>query len=121
MTVAPFVLHYLRRLVKRPGLVLFLTAVPVSLALVEFWAFGPSAGGKPGGAAGAVPVIFVDLDHGVSSRWLASCTTDGFGKEALSVSAIDLMSTARAEFDSGTYAAMIVAPVVFSRSAAALP
>jgi hypothetical protein len=41
--------HHLRRLIRRPALVLFLTAVPLTLAFVESAAFGPAttANGTP--------------------------------------------------------------------------
>ena len=73
--------HHLRRLVRRPVLVLFLTAVPLTLAFVESAAFGPAA--TTSGAPPPVPVLFADEDQSGASKALEACVTDGIADVAV--------------------------------------
>jgi len=105
--------HHLRRLVRRPALVLFLTAVPLTLAFVESAAFGPTA--AINGAPPPVPVLFADEDRSGASRALEACVTDGIGKDPLAVTSMDSRAAAEAVFRRGDDAALIVAPAGFER------
>ncbi len=69
-TVLIIARHHLLRLIRRPVLVLFLAAVPLTLAFVESAAFGPPAGA---GALAPIPILLVDEDHSPSSQALAAC------------------------------------------------
>ena len=105
--------HHLRRLIRRPVLVLFLTAVPLTLALVESAAFGPAA--AAGGALPAVAVLFADEDRSAASQALEACVTDGIGKEPLAVTSTESRAAAEPIFRRGDHAALIVAPAGFER------
>src|SRR5262245_10941883 len=106
--------HHLRRLVRRPALVLFLTAVPLTLAIVESAAFGPAA--TPDGAPAPVPVLFADEDQSGASRALEACVTDGIGKDPLAVTSMESRAAAEPVFRHGGHAALIVAPAGFERA-----
>jgi ABC-2 type transport system permease protein len=105
--------HHLLRLFRRPALVLFLAAVPLTLAFVESAAFGPPAG--PGTLA-PVPILLVDEDRTSSSQALGACVTDGIGKDPVAVSAVETTEKASQLYRSGEYAAMIVVPAGFEHN-----
>jgi ABC-type multidrug transport system permease subunit len=105
--------HHLRRLVRRPALVLFLTAVPLTLAFVESAAFGPAASAN--GAPPPVPVLFADEDQSGASRALEACVTDGIGKDPLAVTSVESRAAAEPVFRRGAHAALIVASAGFER------
>ena len=59
--------HHLRRVARRPGLVLLLLAVPFTLSVIEYAAFGPMA---TRGALPQVTVLLLDEDDSLASRAL---------------------------------------------------
>lgn len=102
--------HHIRRLVRRPGLVLFLAAVPLTLAFIESAAFStaPRSGGAP-----PVPVLFADEDHSDASRAMEACATDGIGKDPLAVTHVESQAEGEQVFHLGDHTALIVAPAGF--------
>jgi ABC-type multidrug transport system permease subunit len=99
--------HHLRRLLRRPWLVVFLAAVPLSLVFIESAAFGPAvaAVGMP-----AVPVLFADQDGTPASRSMEGCVTDGIGKEPVAVTHVPNPDEGMVLFRRGEHAAFIVVP-----------
>src|SRR5436190_9563785 len=53
MTPLLIAAHHLRRIVRSPGLILILAAVPLTLAAIEYAAFGPTV------ASGRLPPITI--------------------------------------------------------------
>ncbi len=72
--VIAIALHHLKRTAKNPGLILLLLAIPVSIATIEYAAFGGTA------ASGKLPpikVLFLDEDDSFVSRGVPQVFTGG--------------------------------------------
>jgi ABC-type multidrug transport system permease subunit len=102
--------HHLRRMVKSPGRVLLMAAVPVTLALVEYAAFGQSV------ASGKLPpiqVLFIDEDKTFASSAVPQFFAGGPMKDSFTIRTIDDRQEARRLFEKGDASALIVAPKGF--------
>src|SRR5262245_7803373 len=89
--------HHLLRIVRSPGLVLVLLAIPVTLAALEYAAFGPTI------AAGKLPpitVLILDEDRTFVSGGVPSLFT-GAGplKDMFRTATVDSRDAARAMFE----------------------
>lgn len=103
-------LHHLRRTVKSPGRVLLMAAVPVTIALVEYAAFGQTA------ASGKLPpitVLFLDEDKTLASSAVPQFFAGGPMKDSFTVRSIDDRGEARRLFEKNEAAALIAAPKGF--------
>ncbi|MGH9198221.1 MAG: ABC transporter permease, partial [Acidimicrobiia bacterium] len=102
--------HHLRRMVKNPGLVLLLMAIPTTLALIEYAAFGPSA------ASGKLPpikVLFLDEDGTFASRSVPQFFAGGPMKDYFELANVDSRQSARRPFERNQASALIVVPKGF--------
>ena len=102
--------HHLWRLVRNPGLVLLLMAIPVTLAVIEYAAFGQTA------AAGKLPpvkVLFLDEDDTLLSAAVPQVFSGGPAKDLFELAQIDAREEARDQFRRGQASALIVVPKGF--------
>ncbi len=103
-------LHHLGRLARRPGLVLLLVAVPVTLAFIEYAAFGS------GVASGKLPpmrVLFIDEDGSFASRFVPEFFSGGTLKDVIVTATAADRDAARRAFLANDAAALIVIPKGF--------
>jgi ABC-2 type transport system permease protein len=103
-------LHHLRRMVKSPGRVLLMAAVPVTIAVLEYAAFGRTA------ASGKLPpiaVLFIDEDKSFASNAVPQFFAGGPLKDSFTVRTIESREEARPLFEKNEAAALIVAPKGF--------
>ena len=99
--------HHLRRVVKNPGLVLVMLAIPVTIALIEYGAFGHTA------AVGKMPpttVLFLDEDDTLVSGALPQVFSGGPAKDFFELSQVPDKAEAVRQFKRGQAAALIVVP-----------
>jgi ABC-2 type transport system permease protein len=99
--------HHLRRTVKSPGRVLLMAAVPVTIAILEYAAFGPTV------ASGKLPpisVLFIDDDKTFASSAVPQFFAGGPMKDSFTVRTIDDRAEARRLFEKNEASALIVAP-----------
>ncbi|MEW5983279.1 MAG: ABC transporter permease [Acidobacteriota bacterium] len=102
--------HHLRRLVRNPGLVLLLMAIPVTLAVIEYGAFGQIA------AQGKLPpvkVLFLDEDDTLLSGAVPQVFSGGPAKDLFELAQANSRDEAREQFTRGQAAALIVVPEGF--------
>jgi len=102
--------HHLRRIAGNPGLVLLLAAIPVTLALIEYAAFGPSA------ASGKLPpikVLFLDEDDTFASRAVPQFFAGGPMKDSFELATTDSRESAKRLFQQSAASALIVVPKGF--------
>ncbi|MBI4161159.1 MAG: ABC transporter permease [Acidobacteria bacterium] len=106
--VLTIALHHLNRVRRNPGLILLLLAVPFTLAVIEYFAFGKTA------AAGKLPpidVLIIDEDRTITTEEiLPRMFTSGPLREVLHTRAVPDLEHARAEFRKNRAAALIVFP-----------
>ncbi len=102
--------HHLRRIVRNPGLLLLLMAMPVSLAVIEYGAFGRTA------ATGTLPptkVLFLDQDDSLVSGAVPYAFSGGPAKDFFELAHVDSLDEARRLFQRNQAAALIVVPKGF--------
>lgn len=105
--------HHLRRLVRNPGLVLLLMAIPVTLAVIEYGAFGQTA------AQGKLPpvkVLFLDEDDTLVSGAVPQVFSGGPAKDMFELAQVNDRDEARAQFKRGQASALIVVPKGFQEA-----
>jgi hypothetical protein len=99
--------HHLKRVARSPGLILLLLAVPVTLAVIMYAAFGRTAGT---GRLPAITVLFLDEDRTFVSSAVPQLFGGGpFADQFTVATAVD-RDEARRSFERGTASALIVAP-----------
>jgi len=99
--------HHLRRLIRNPGLVLLLLAIPFTLAVIEYAAFGRTV------AAGKLPaarILVLDQDQTVVSRLVPQLFAGGDLKASFEVVSAADIETARRQFARNQAAALVVVP-----------
>jgi ABC-type multidrug transport system permease subunit len=102
--------HHLYRMARNPGLVLLLAAIPLTLALIEYAAFGPTV------ASGKLPpirVLFVDEDDTLASGAVPQSLQGGPLKDVITVTRIDRKEDARRPFERNQASALVVVPKGF--------
>lgn len=99
--------HHLRRLARSPGLVLLLAAIPITLALIEYAAFGPTAAS---GKFPPVKVLTLDEDNTFASRMVPQFFAGGPMKDYFELSPAQSREEARQLFQHGAASALIVVP-----------
>ena len=102
--------HHLRRLVRNPGLVLLLLAIPLTLAVIEYGAFGRTA------ASGKLPparVLLLDEDQSLVSRMVPQLFAGGGLAEFFAVVPVTDVETARRQFARNQAAALVTVPKGF--------
>ncbi len=100
-------LHHLRRLARRPGLVLLLVAVPSTLAFIEYAAFG---GGVASGKLPPMKVLFIDEDASFASRFVPQFFSNGALKDLVVTATAPDRDAARRAFLDNDAAALVVIP-----------
>jgi ABC-type multidrug transport system permease subunit len=100
--------HHLLRIVRNPGLILILLAIPITLALIEYAAFGPTV------ASGKLPrirVLLLDEDNSFASRLVPQLFTGGGPvKDMFETAPIPDRAAARASFQANDASALVVVP-----------
>ncbi len=99
--------HHLRRLVRRPGLVLLLVAVPVTLAVIEYGAFG---GGVASGKLPPIKVLFLDEDASFASRFVPQFFAGGTARDVFVTENVADREAAKRAFRRSEAAALVVIP-----------
>lgn len=102
--------HHIRRVIRNPGLILLLLAIPLTLAIIEYAAFGRTA------AAGKLPpatVLFLDEDDTLVSGALPQVFSGGPAKDFFELSQVPDKAEAARLFRRGQAAALIVVPKGF--------
>jgi ABC-type multidrug transport system permease subunit len=102
--------HHLRRLARRPGLVVLLMAVPVTLALIEYGAFGS---GVAEGKLPPVKVLFLDEDASFASRFVPQFFSNGAIRDMFATATVADREAAKRAFERSEAAALIVVPKGF--------
>src|SRR6266849_2781880 len=114
MTTLVIARLHLLRLVRSPGLIAILAAIPITLALIEYAAFGPTV------ASGKLPpikVLVLDEDNTFLSRAVPQLFTGGGPmKDIFETSAITDRPTARNLFQRNQASALIVVPKGFEQA-----
>jgi ABC-type multidrug transport system permease subunit len=111
--VGPFIIarHHLLRIFRNPGLILILLAVPVTLAVIEYAAFGPTV------ASGKLPpikVLVVDEDKTLASGAVPQVFMAGGPLEDMfETSVVADRSAARALFQKNEASALVIVPKGF--------
>lgn len=109
----PFIIarHHLLRIVKSPGLILILLAVPVTLAGIEYAAFGPTV------ASGKLPpikVLILDEDRTFASAAVPQVFTAGGPlADMFETSPVADRAAARALFQKNEASALVIVPKGF--------
>lgn len=102
--------HHLRRLVRNPGLVLVMLAIPLTLAVIEYAAFGRTV------AAGKLPpttVLFLDEDDTLLSGAVPQVFSGGPAKDFFELAQVAGKEEAVRRFKRGQASALIVVPKGF--------
>ena len=102
--------HHLRRLARRPGLVLLLMAVPVTLAFIEYGAFGR---GVAEGKLPPVRVLFLDEDGSFASRFVPQMFSNGAIRDMFAIATVADRDAAKRAFERSEAAALVVIPKGF--------
>jgi ABC-type multidrug transport system permease subunit len=106
--------HHLVRLVRSPGLIVILAAIPITLALIEYAAFGPTV------ASGKLPpikVLVLDEDQTFLSRAVPQLFTGGGPmKDTFETSAVSDRAEAQGLFQHNQASALIVVPTGFQQA-----
>jgi len=105
--------HHLRRMFRDPGRVLLLAAIPVTLAAVEYAAFGNMA------ATGKLPptrVLLLDEDNTFASNAVGQFFTSGEMKKYFTLAAAESRDAAKRQFTSSAASALIVIPQGFQNN-----
>ena len=102
--------HQIRRVVRNPGLILLLLAIPLTLAVMEYGAFGRTA------AAGKLPptkVLFLDEDDTLASGAVPQVFSGGPAKDFFELAQVPSRDEAARMFKRGQASALIVVPKGF--------
>jgi ABC-2 type transport system permease protein len=102
--------HQIRRVVRNPGLILLLLAIPLTLAVMEYAAFGRTA------AEGKLPptkVLFLDEDDTLASGFLPQVFSGGPAKDFFELAQVPSRDEAARMFKRGEASALIVVPKGF--------
>lgn len=102
--------HHLRRTLKNPGLILFLLAIPLTIALIEYAAFGRTA------AQGKLPpikVLILDEDKTFTSNAVPQLFSGGPAKDFFEVATVADLESARGMFQRGDASAVVRVPKGF--------
>jgi ABC-type multidrug transport system permease subunit len=105
--------HHLWRIVRSPGLIVILIAIPVTLALIEYAAFGPSV------ASGKLPpikVLVLDEDQTLLSGAVPQMFTAGPLKDMFETSVVASRAAARDLFKRNEASALVVVPKGFQEA-----
>lgn len=105
--------HHLRRLARNPVLILLLLAIPVTLAVIEYGAFGS------GVASGRLPparVLVLDDDQSLVSRMLPQVFAGAGLKDFFEVASVADRTAARRQFERNQAAALIIVPKGFQQA-----
>lgn len=105
--------HHLRRIVRNPGLVLILLAIPITLATIEYFAFGQTA------ATGKLPpikVLFLDEDQTFVSGIVPQFFTGGPVTDMFETAPAVNRAAAEAMFRSNQASALVVTPKGFQNA-----
>jgi ABC-2 type transport system permease protein len=111
--MSPFIIaaHHLHRILRSPGLIGILLAIPVTLAALEYAAFGPTV------ASGKLPpikVIVLDEDNSFLSRGVPQVFTSGGPlKDMFETGSVDSRDAARTMFRRNEAAALVIVPAGF--------
>ncbi|MEI6666603.1 MAG: ABC transporter permease [Acidobacteriota bacterium] len=110
--IATFIIagHHLRRVVRNPGLILLLVAIPLTIALIEYGAFGQTA------AAGKLPptkVLFLDQDASLASGAVPQVFAGSPVKDLFELAHVSTRDEAVGLFKKSQAAALIVVPKGF--------
>ncbi|HYT68939.1 MAG TPA: ABC transporter permease [Vicinamibacterales bacterium] len=111
--MGPFIIarHHLLRIVRSPGLILILLAVPVTLAGLEYAAFGPTV------ASGKLPpikVLILDNDRTFASAAVPQVFTAGGPlADMFETSPVADRTAARALFQKNEASALVIVPKGF--------
>lgn len=106
-------MHHLRRVVRNPGLILLLLAIPLSIALIEYAAFGQTA------AAGKLPptrVLFLDEDGSLASGAVPQVFAGSPVKDMFELAHVANRDEATRQFKKSQAAALILVPKGFQDS-----
>jgi len=102
--------HHLRRIVRNPGLVLLMLAIPVTLAVIEYGAFGRIM------AQGKLPpakVLFLDDDDTLLSSAVPQAFASGPVKDFFELAQVPDLGEARRMFQRNEAAALVLVPKGF--------
>ena len=102
--------HQIRRVVRNPGLILLLLAIPLTLAVMEYAAFGRTA------AEGKLPptkVLFLDEDDTLASGAVPQVFSGGPAKDFFELAQVPSRDEAARMFTRGDASALIVVPKGF--------
>jgi len=102
--------HQIRRVIRNPGLILLLLAIPLTLAVMEYGAFGRTA------AAGKLPptkVLFLDEDDTLASGAVPQVFSGGPAKDFFELAQVPSRDEAARMFKRGQASALIVVPKGF--------
>jgi ABC-type multidrug transport system permease subunit len=106
--------HHLHRIVRSPGLILILLAIPITLALIEYAAFGPTV------ASGRLPpikVLILDEDTSLASGVVPQIFTGGGPLKDMFVTAtVADRATAQQQFQRNDASALVVVPRGFQQA-----
>jgi ABC-2 type transport system permease protein len=105
--------HHLRRMLRNPGLILLMLAIPVTLALIEYGAFGRTAAE---GKLPAVKVLILDEDQSFLSAAVPQVFSSGPAKDLFEVAQTPGREEARRLFQRNQASALIVVPKGFQDS-----
>lgn len=117
MTLLTIAAHHLRRVARNPGLILLLMAIPITLGLIEYAAFGQSA------ASGRLPpvkVLILDEDDTFASRALPQVFASGPMKDFFEVAPAESLDRAKRAFERSEASALLVVPKGFQRALLAM-
>ena len=102
--------HHLRRIVRNPGLILLLLAIPLTISLIEYGAFGQTA------AAGKLPptkILFLDEDGTLASGAVPQVFAGNPVKDLFEIAHVSSTDEAASLFKKSQAAALIVVPKGF--------
>jgi ABC-type multidrug transport system permease subunit len=114
VTVLLIARHHLVRIIRNPGLIAILAAIPITLALIEYAAFGPTV------ASGRLPpikVLVLDEDNTFLSQAVPQAFTGGGPMKGMfETSAVADRPTAQNLFQRNQASALIVVPKGFQEA-----
>jgi ABC-2 type transport system permease protein len=102
--------HHLVRVIRNPGLILLLLAIPLTIALIEYGAFGQTA------AVGKLPptkVLFLDEDGSLASGAVPQVFAGSPVKDMFELAHVSSRDEATRMFKKSEAAALIVVPKGF--------
>jgi ABC-type multidrug transport system permease subunit len=112
-TAAIIAAHHLKRIVRSPGLILLLMAIPLTLAGIEYAAFAPAA------ASGKLPpikVLVLDEDRTFASSAVPRLIGSGPLADYIELDTAPDVPAARRSLQRGQASALIVVPTGFQQA-----